>query len=67
MMMNSKQMALYSMMEERGYSIPIVIDGGVDMEKGKKLKELGADILVVGSFVFYSEDISKTVQDLKSL
>jgi len=55
------------MMAERGYSIPIVIDGGVDMEKGKKLKELGADILVVGSFVFYSDDISKTVQDLKSL
>ena len=65
--MYEKITTVKKMMAERGYSIPIVIDGGVDMEKGKKLKELGADILVVGSFVFYSEDISKTVQDLKSL
>ena len=55
------------MMKEYGYSIPVGIDGGVDIEKGKKLLELGADKLIVGSYVFYSEDIESTVRKMKKL
>ena len=62
-----KLIAVKKMMKETGYSIPVVIDGGVNMEKGQKLKEMGADILVVGSYIFYSDDIEQTVRNLKSL
>ena len=36
----------------------IQIDGGVSTDNAKKLVSLGADILVAGSFVFKSEDVS---------
>jgi len=54
-------------MNEAGCSIPVVIDGGVNMETGKKLKEKGADILVVGSYIFYSNNITETVRNLKNI
>ena len=62
-----KIIAVKKMMKESGYQIPIVVDGGVDIEKGRKLKELGADVLVVGSYVFYSDNITETVRNLKSI
>lgn len=62
-----KLIALKSLMREYGYSIPIAVDGGVELEKGKKLLELGADSLIVGSYIFYSDDIKKTVEEMKKL
>ncbi len=58
---------LKAMLRDSGYSIPVSIDGGVCMENGKKLKELGADSLIVGSYIFYSNDIEKTVKELKNI
>lgn len=43
----------------------IEIDGGVSTANAKKLVETGADVLVAGSFVFGSENPSKTIQILK--
>jgi len=48
-------------------SLIIEVDGGVNLETGKKLVEAGADMLVAGSFVFRSSDPVATVQSLKSL
>ena len=45
----------------------IEIDGGVNMENGKKLVASGASMLVAGSFVFKSNDLASTVEGLKSL
>jgi ribulose-phosphate 3-epimerase len=45
----------------------IEVDGGVNLETGKKLYESGVDILVAGSFVFGSENPQKTISMLKSL
>ncbi len=45
----------------------IEVDGGVNLETGKQLLEVGADALVAGSFVFNSPDPAKTIQDLKAL
>ena len=56
---------LKTLMKEYGYEIPIAIDGAVNPERGKRLKELGADNLIVGSYVFYSDDITATVRKLK--
>lgn len=62
-----KLVLVKKMMKESGYSIPIVIDGGVNLETGRKLKELGADVLIVGSYVFYSDNIEETVRNLKNI
>ena len=45
----------------------IEIDGGVNLETGKKLLESGADALVAGSFVFRSENPETTIEALKNL
>ncbi len=45
----------------------IEVDGGVNLETGKRLVDAGADVLVAGSFVFASEDPIKTIHELKSL
>ncbi|MFZ9045656.1 MAG: ribulose-phosphate 3-epimerase [Cyclobacteriaceae bacterium] len=45
----------------------IEIDGGVNQENGKALVEAGATMLVAGSFVFKSSDLSATISNLKSL
>ncbi len=43
----------------------IEVDGGVNLEVGRKLYDSGADILVAGSFVFNSENPIATIASLK--
>lgn len=50
-----------------GSNAIIEVDGGVNLETGKRLVEAGADALVAGSFVFNSADPTQTIQDLKNL
>lgn len=45
----------------------IEIDGGVNLENGTCLVTQGADVLVVGNFVFKSNDPLQTIHDLKNL
>jgi ribulose-phosphate 3-epimerase len=45
----------------------IEVDGGVNLETGKRLVDAGADILVAGNFVFKSEDPIRTIARLKAL
>jgi len=45
----------------------IEVDGGVNLETGKKLVDAGADVLVAGNFVFASDDPVQTIHKLKSL
>lgn len=45
----------------------IEVDGGVNLETGKRLVDAGADALVAGSFVFTSEDPEETIRQLKAL
>jgi len=45
----------------------IEVDGGVNLETGKRLVDAGADALVAGSFVFNSENPTNTIQALKEL
>lgn len=62
-----KLVQVRQMMAESGCSIPISIDGGVNLKTGRKLLDMGADILVAGSYVFYDEDITDAVKRLKAL
>lgn len=45
----------------------IEIDGGVTDENANALIEAGADVLVAGSFVFKSDDPTKTIENLKAI
>lgn len=45
----------------------IEIDGGVTSENAKLLIETGADVLVAGSFIFKSDDPTKTIKELKEI
>ncbi|MBQ8468849.1 MAG: ribulose-phosphate 3-epimerase [Clostridia bacterium] len=46
-------------------SVYIEIDGGVNLKNSKVLRKLGANILVSGSCVFESRNVSKTIRALK--
>ena len=56
---------LKSLIDSRDSSAIIEIDGGVDNTNSKKLKSLGADILVAGSYIFKSSDINNAIDSLK--
>ena len=45
----------------------IQVDGGINLETGKKCVLAGANVLVSGSFLFSQKDMKKTILDLKSL
>ncbi len=45
----------------------IEIDGGVTSENASKLTELGADVLVAGSYIFKSKNPSYTINNLSSI
>ena len=52
--------------EKSGSDFIIEIDGGVNTTNASKLTEAGADALVAGSFVFKSENPTKTIEELKN-
>lgn len=45
----------------------IEIDGGVNTGNARKLLNSGADVLVAGSFVFKSDNPTKTIEELKKI
>ncbi len=59
--------ALKAMIQSRGLSTLIEIDGGVTLENAKEILMAGADVLVAGSTVFKSADPKATIAALKAL
>lgn len=57
--------ALKNLIERKNAKTLIEIDGGVNAANAKKLADVGADILVAGSFVFSSENPTQTIKTLK--
>lgn len=58
---------LKDMITSTGSNAKIEIDGGVNLETGRRLVDAGADALVAGSFVFKSENPMETIASLKQL
>lgn len=58
---------LKALIEKRGASTRIEIDGGVTDKNAKALIDAGADVLVAGSYVFKSANQIKTIANLKAL
>jgi len=58
---------LKEMIEKTGSNALIEIDGGVNDKNAEKLVAAGVNVLVAGSFVFNSDDPSRTIHELKHL
>lgn len=58
---------LKELIVSKNASTLIEVDGGVNLETGKLLVEAGADALVAGSFVFNSDNPTKTIEELGQL
>ncbi len=58
---------LKHLIEFSNTSCQIEIDGGVTDQNANRLIEAGADVLVAGSFVFKSENPTKTIENLKKI
>jgi ribulose-phosphate 3-epimerase len=53
-------------MERLGCSVPIEIDGGINIETGELAAAAGADILAAGTSVFKAEDMKGAIRALKA-
>lgn len=58
---------LREMIERNGSKALIEVDGGVNEETGRQLKEAGADILVAGNYVFKADNPLARIATLKNL
>lgn len=58
---------LKALINKKGASTIIEIDGGVTNKNAAQLAEAGADVLVAGSYVFGATDPIATVADLKKI
>ncbi|MBN1999021.1 ribulose-phosphate 3-epimerase [candidate division KSB1 bacterium] len=51
----------------RGLNFYIEVDGGIDLETAPLVVKAGADVLVVGTFIFMSDNITATVKSLRKV
>ncbi|MCF1420233.1 ribulose-phosphate 3-epimerase [Mangrovimonas futianensis] len=58
---------LKDLIDRKGAKTLIEIDGGVTNQNAKELIDVGADVLVAGSYVFKSDNQLNTIKDLKKL
>ena len=52
--------------ERQGLDVDIQVDGGVDEKTSDLCKKAGANVLVAGSYIFKSADVSEAIKILKS-
>ncbi|NDV93320.1 ribulose-phosphate 3-epimerase [Dysgonomonas sp. 521] len=62
-----KVACLKDMIVRRGLHTLIEVDGGVNLETGKRLVEAGADVLVAGNAVFADANPTAMIHKLKNL
>ena len=63
----AKVAELRELIDKSGSSALIEVDGGVNLETGKRLVEAGADVLVAGSAIFSDDNPIEMIQKMKSL
>jgi ribulose-phosphate 3-epimerase len=63
----TKTARLKQLILSKGLETLIQIDGGVNLETGKRLLTAGADVLVAGNFVFSAPDPRQVIRELKML
>lgn len=65
--MLDKIRSLVKIREAKGLSFDIQVDGGVGLSNLKEVLDAGANVVVAGSAVFCTEDVSKTVKAFKAV
>ena len=60
----NKVRELRELIKETGSKALIEVDGGVNAETGKQLRDAGADILVAGNYVFKAEEPLEAIHSL---
>ena len=58
--------ALRKIIDEKGLACDIQVDGGINAETSKIVREAGANILVAGSYVYGAEDTAAAIASLKA-
>lgn len=58
---------LKSMISEQNLPTRIEVDGGINLDTGRRIAGAGADILIAGNFVFKAEDPEEAISQLKRL
>ncbi len=62
-----KVAAVKQMMRERGYDVPIEVDGGINPEKAREVVRVGAEVLVSGSWLFrHPRGLKAGVEELRT-
>jgi ribulose-phosphate 3-epimerase len=56
---------LRAMLDARGLSAEIEVDGGINAETARRVVEAGATVLVAGSYVFGSGDYARAIRSLR--
>ncbi len=62
-----KVLKLKELICKSGSNALVEVDGGVNVETGRRLAEAGTDVLVAGSFVFNAPDPRAIIEELKKL
>ena len=65
--MDRKIKKMRKIIDERNLDIILEVDGGVKLNNAKDILNWGADLLVVGSDIFNSENIEKRIKEYKML
>ena len=64
--MTDKIRRLKKMIAEKGLSVDIQVDGGINPDNVAEIVEAGGDIIVAGSAIFNAPDVSQAVKNLRS-
>lgn len=56
-----------SALRKKYKNVTIEIDGGINLDNAKKLIESGANNLIIGSALFKSENIKKSIEEFKKI
>ncbi|MBR1396213.1 MAG: ribulose-phosphate 3-epimerase, partial [Selenomonadaceae bacterium] len=56
---------LYHMIEEMETICDIEVDGGINAETSKLVREAGANVLVAGSAIYGAPDVAKAIKDIR--
>lgn len=65
--MEDKVRDLKKMIDEKGLSIDIQVDGGVKLDNLNEVVDWGANVIVAGSAIFGSDDVIETTKKFKEV
>lgn len=65
--MTEKIKNLKSMIDEKGLTCDIQVDGGIKIDNVKKVVDAGANVIVAGSAIFNTKSIEQTVKSFRAV